>query len=92
MPICEPTTPSSSKTKMLEGDILDSSFDSYVFEEHKYSPVKINKEVTIEELFKKTLPLSLVSQKTPSMKFSSSSNDSEPDFNNDSLYQMRLIN
>jgi hypothetical protein len=91
MPICGPTTPSSTKTQKLDGDILDVSFDSYEFEEHDISPVKINKEVGVEEMFRMTLPISLVSQKAPSLNFSLSSNDSDLDFKYKNYPKIKII-
>ena len=71
-PISTPTTPTSWLTVYEEDGFFDNSFDSYVFEEHKeysFSPGP-KKEVKIEDLLRKTLPTSLVSQKWPSLSFS----------------------
>ena len=72
-PISNPTTPTSWLTIFDDDGCFENSFDSYVFEEYKdysYSPGP-KKEVKVEELFKRTLPTSLVSQKCPSLSFSS---------------------
>ena len=80
LPVWEPTTPTSWVTPIEEEDFLNSSFDSHTFEEHKYID-GCRKEMRVEDLLRKTIPRSLVSQKTPSLNFSLSSCGSDNDSN-----------
>ena len=78
-PITTPTTPTSWITPQGDDDLFESSFDSFIFEEHKVcsSSPNLKKEVEVQELFRRTLPRSLVSNKCPSLSFSSSSASSQ---------------
>ncbi|CAI2367634.1 unnamed protein product [Moneuplotes crassus] len=76
LPICEPTTPTSCVTPLVEDEFDFLSFDSLTFEEHK-GLTGCHKEIYVDELLKRPIPNSLVSQKSPSINFSFSNESSD---------------
>jgi hypothetical protein len=79
MPISSPTTPTSALTAESGNDYVPNTldFDSPEGNKEFAHSLDFNKEVMAEDLLIKTLPNSLVSQKTPSLRFSTSSMSSK---------------